>query len=911
MHSPPLSWRCEKCGADLTAYTAEGLCPACMLESGVEDERGVEQLAAPAEMPSVFGEYELLEEIARGGMGVIYKARQTRLNRFVAVKMMLGGPFGDPKNLARFRAEAKTVAQLQHPNIIAIHEVGEHDGLPFFSMDYVEGRNLSEIVGNTPLPIARAARYVKAISEAVHYAHQHGVLHRDLKPSNVLIDSSDQPRVTDFGLAKSLEGDSSLTISGQVLGSPSFISPEQAAGKSDGVGPASDVYSLGAILYHLLTTRPPFVAETMTQTLRMVEEQEPVSPRLLNASVPRDLETICLKCLQKEPQGRYDTAQELAEDITRFLRDEPIHAGPVGAAEKLWRWCRRNRALAATGATVLALLLVLAIGSPIAALRINHERETAEQERRQEEQLWLQAEANGKKAETQARKSQETARFLASILEGVGPSVALGRDITMLKEILDRTVNRIRNDLQDQPEVKADLLMVIGKTYGELGLYTNALETTQEALRLRQAYLGSNGVAVGDAIANIAAFHYSSGDLPAAERANREALEMRRQLLGNNNTNVATSLNNLSLAVWSQGRLKEAETYQTEALNIRRRLLSETNLEVGKSLANLASIQWVRGNYSGAAARMTEALKVFRSQLGEEHPHVATLQNNLATMLARKGELTGAEALHRNTLEVRRRVLNGKHDDIAYSLTQLATVLTDSGKLDEAETNLLDAWKMEQELALGDHPNVADTLAGLGAVLAKKGDLAAAETNHLAALELRKKLLGADNPDVADSLDALAVVTAMRGDLTRAKELLAEGLALNEKRLGREHVNMVPLLYHLAWVLRLHGEVASAVTRRDAAMAVSSKNGVYGAWPLLKSIYDLTDILQTQDRFIEVEPLLAEAADYAQNNLDQNGSLQRNTFQHLAMFYEAWDRSEPNTGKGVKATEWRKKINVQ
>jgi WD40 repeat protein len=246
---------------------------------------------------------------------------------------------------------------LQHPHIVAIHDVGVHEGRHYFSMDYVEGQNLAQLVGQQPLPPAKAARYVELIAEAIHYAHEHGILHRDLKPSNVLIDSNDQPRVTDFGLAKWLDGESSLTMSGQVLGSPNFMPPEQAGVKRGKVGRASDVYALGGILYHLLTARAPFQAESLEQIISQVLNVVPLSPRLLNASIPRDLETITLKCLEKEPSRRYQTAKELADELGRVLRQEPIQARPVSAPEKLLRWCRREPALA--GALVFAIAALL------------------------------------------------------------------------------------------------------------------------------------------------------------------------------------------------------------------------------------------------------------------------------------------------------------------------------------------------------------------------------------------------------------------------------------------------------------------------------------------------------------------------------------------------------------------------
>jgi WD40 repeat protein/serine/threonine protein kinase len=355
-----------------------------------------------------FGDYELIEEIARGGMGVVFKARQISLDRVVALKLLLSGQFASPDALARFRAEALISAGIRHPNIVPVYDVGDANGQPFLAMEYVAGQNLADVVRDHPLPARRAAELVRTIAEAVHYAHEQGILHRDLKPSNVLLDQFDQPRVTDFGLAKRLglrqrsaaldsgeapENDpplapatpgesarglahsktsrtpdsqlstqdplNSLTLSGQVLGSPSFIAPEQAAGTRGAIGPASDVYSLGALLYHLLTGRAPFQSTTITETLREVIEREPASPRLLNSGIPCDLETLCLKCLEKEPRKRYASAQDFADELGRFLRDEPIHVRPTGPAEKLWRWCRRKPALAGLA---LALLLVGAAG---------------------------------------------------------------------------------------------------------------------------------------------------------------------------------------------------------------------------------------------------------------------------------------------------------------------------------------------------------------------------------------------------------------------------------------------------------------------------------------------------------------------------------------------------------------------
>jgi hypothetical protein len=272
--------------------------------------------------------------------------------------MMLPGLLFSEAEASRFQNEAEVIANLRHPNIVAVHEVGAHDGQRYFSMDYVEGQSLAAVVRDHPLPARTAARYVKVIAEAIHYAHQQGILHRDLKPSNVLLDKAGNPRITDFGLAKRLASDSRLTATGTVLGTPSYMPPEQADGKSRRLGPAGDVYSIGAILYELLTGRPPFQAATPLDTVLLVINTEPIAPRMLNPKLSRDLETICLKCLEKDPRWRYQSAQELADDLDRYLKREPIRARRINLLNRGLRWLRRNPwQTTAAAALILAILM--------------------------------------------------------------------------------------------------------------------------------------------------------------------------------------------------------------------------------------------------------------------------------------------------------------------------------------------------------------------------------------------------------------------------------------------------------------------------------------------------------------------------------------------------------------------------
>ncbi len=305
-----------------------------------------------------FGDYELLTEIARGGMGVVYRAKQNKLNRIVALKMILAGQFASDEDIQRFYTEAEAAAKLDHAGIVPIFEVGQYQGQHFFSMGFVEGQSLSDRLRNGPLPPKEAAELLQRITEAIAYAHSQGVIHRDLKPANVLLDKQGNPKVTDFRLAKNLESESGLTRTSSVMGTPSYMPPEQAGGANEQVGPRSDVYSLGAMLYCLVTGRPPFQAANPLDTLLQVMSAEPVSPRQLNPQVPKDLETICLKCLQKEPSRRYASADALAADLGRFLRAEPIHARSISRSERTWRWCKRNPVVASLLAVSVTLLLV-------------------------------------------------------------------------------------------------------------------------------------------------------------------------------------------------------------------------------------------------------------------------------------------------------------------------------------------------------------------------------------------------------------------------------------------------------------------------------------------------------------------------------------------------------------------------
>src|SRR2546423_14106121 len=316
---------CENCGEKIFSDAPKGLCPACVLETGLgslanEIVAGIDDPRHPADMRMDFGDYELLEEIGRGGKGVVYRARQKSLNRTVALKVVGLGQWSSTPHLRRFRRDAEAAASLEHPQIVPIYEIGEREGSCYFSMKFIEGGQLDELVKREPMPIRRAVELIAKVARTVHYAHEHHILHRDIKPGNILLDQKGEPHLTDFGLARLVETESTVTRTVEVLGTPGYMAPEQAVGNNAQLTAATDVYGLGAVFYQLLTGHPPFAGGTTYETIRMVLETEPRHPRLYNPKVDRDLATICLNCLEKDQERRYPSALTLAEDLERWLK---------------------------------------------------------------------------------------------------------------------------------------------------------------------------------------------------------------------------------------------------------------------------------------------------------------------------------------------------------------------------------------------------------------------------------------------------------------------------------------------------------------------------------------------------------------------------------------------------------------
>ncbi len=781
--------------------------------------------------------YEILGEVGRGGMGVVYMARQVKAGRVVALKVILGGGHAGATERARFRTEAQAAARLHHPNVVPIHEVGEHDGVPYFSLEFCPGGSLDKKLNGTPLPPAEAAAVVEALAHGVQEAHDKGVVHRDLKTANVLFAENGTPKVTDFGLAKKLD-EAGHTATGAVLGTPSYMAPEQARGDTLAVGPLSDVYALGAVLYECLTGRPPFRSGTAADTLLQVLHDEPVPPARLQGGVPRDLETICLKCLQKDPRRRYASADDLADDLERFLAGKPIVARPVSAPERVWRWGRRKPLVAA----LLALLALVVCGS-LAGLTGLYLR--AEEQRRHAEE---EAERARRNAEAQA-KLRHAFGHLADVFRAADPlgmqgftffTPARADDMPALRVFVDRAAEVVR-DLESDPVARAEVLDTVGNLYRTLGRFDRAGPMLEEAVALRREHLRAGHPDTAASLHNLAWLHHDLGRYALAEPLYREALAARRAALGEDDEAVDRTLLNLAWLLTQMGQYNEAETTFRDVLARRVRRHGDGHRDVAIAKAGLAALFFDSGENAKGVVPAAEAARVFLAAegtegvgeavqafqmgmacrtvamhaeaerqlrhsadvtarvLGPSHMYLALILHELAATQEERGDLDGAEASYRRCLDVGRRTAGLGHPKAAVGVTSFGSLLSRRGKTAEADA-LFDELMCAQRRRFGaDHPLVADALVEWSRVALERKDDAAEAKLLGDALELYHKAGGGRHRLLARCLNQLALNRARHGDDSAAEKLLEEALPLTRCQFGERHVNCAVALTNLAW----------------------------------------------------------------------------------------------------------------
>jgi serine/threonine protein kinase/Tfp pilus assembly protein PilF len=678
------------------------------------------------------GRYKLLEKVGEGGCGAVYVAQQSEpVRRRVALKVIKLGM--DTKEvIARFEAERQALAMMDHPNIAKVFDAGTTEtGRPYFVMELVRGIKITDYCDQNNLATQARLDLFMQVCHAVQHAHQKGIIHRDIKPSNIMVtlhDGVPVPKVIDFGIAKATEGrltnETVYTQLHQFIGTPAYMSPEQAEMSGLDIDTRSDIYSLGVLLYELLAGSTPFDAKELMaaglDTMRkIIREQEPVRPSTrfltlqgadLTTTAKRrstdttkllhqlrgDLDWIVMKCLEKDRTRRYETANGLAMDIQRHLQNELVLARPPSNLYRIQKMVRRHK-LAFVSTTAVAAALVIGLGlstwqfieksraykrAVIAEQEQSRLREAAETAQASEARLRQQAESDKKTAQIEAERSKQVTQFLEEMLQGVGPSVALGRDTMLLREILDKAANRVGNELTNQPLVEAELLNTIGWVYNDLHEYDNAERLEHKALAIRRQLLGNEDEAVAASLYSLALTLYRQGNLTEAETMCRESLAVTTKLHGGESIGAAISLDGLAGVLMDTGRLGEAESMYRDALAMERKLQSP---RVADTLHNLAIALKSQRKMTEAETAFREALALHRKLLGDLHPFTANSLEGLGGVLSEQGKWAEAEPLLRECVAIRKKLYRSDDRSVTDALDNLIKVLLLERKNDEAE----------------------------------------------------------------------------------------------------------------------------------------------------------------------------------------------------------------------------------